>query len=274
MKSCEQTKKCGLSCKEAEESRIKYGDNTFDKQKSKSFLRCFFSNLGDPIIKILLGALAVNLFLVFRGGDIIETVGIAVSIFLATFISTLSERGSEAAFRKLDEECSHAKFRVFRDGKIVEIPIEEIVVGDLVCVSAGEQIPADAFIISGCLRVDQSMITGENKEVEKICSRDKTKTPASKSAVFRGCTVLSGEAELEIFAVGKNSFLGEISDEVKLQTRESPLKIRLSKLAKQISRLGYVAAILISLTYLFQNFNTNWFLDCHLLLLKSPLFPL
>ena len=251
MKSSSKTKKYGLSQEEAKESRIKYGDNTFGKQKSKSFLKCFLGNLGDPIIKILLGALAVNLFLVFRGGDIIETIGIAISIFLATFISTLSERGSEAAFRRLDEECSHAKFRVWRDGKITEIPIEEIVVGDVVTVSSGEQIPADAFIISGNLKVDQSMITGEGKEIEKICSKDKTKTPSSKSAVFRGCTILAGEADIHIFAVGKSSFLGEISDEVKLETRESPLKIRLAKLAKQISYLGYIAAALISLTYLF-----------------------
>ena len=83
---------------------------------------------------------------------------------------------------------------------------------------------------------------------------DKTKTPTSKSAVFRGCTILSGEAEIEIFAVGEQTFLGKISDEVKIDTRESPLKVRLSKLAKQISVIGYIAAFLISLTYLFNVF--------------------
>ena len=251
MKSSIVSKSRGLTDTEAEISRREHGANLFSKRKSKSFLRCFFENLGDPVIRILLAALGVNLFMVFRGGDIIETVGIGISVFLATFISTLSERGSEAAFRKLDEECSHSSFRVWRDGKLTELPIEDIVVGDIVTLSAGEQIPADAFVISGRFRVDQSMLTGESREVEKFCSADRTKTPSSKSAVFRGSTALFGEGEIEIFAVGESSFLGKISDEVKIDTRESPLKIRLSRLTKQISRLSYLAAILIALAYLF-----------------------
>lgn len=251
MQSGTEIKQRGLSSPEAKKSRDEHGANIFSKQKSKSFLKCFFENLGDPIIKILLVALLVNLFLVFRGGDIIETVGIAISVFLATFISTLSERGSENAFRRLEEECSHASFRVWRDGRITELPIEDIVVGDVVKISAGEQIPADAFVISGNVRVDQSMLTGESREIEKRRSTDKTKLPSSKSAVFRGSTVLHGECEIEIFSVGEESFLGKISDEVGKDTRESPLKLRLSKLAKQISRLGYASAILIALTYLF-----------------------
>lgn len=252
MKISESTEKQrGLCQEEVEESRKKYGANTLSERKSKSFLRCFFENLGDPVIRILLCALVVNLFFVFRGGDIIETLGIAVSIFLATIISTLSERGSEAAFKKLEEECSHALYRVRRDGEIKKVPIEELVVGDWVLIGAGEQIPADAFIRSGRIRVDQSSITGESREVEKLCSRDTTKTPSSASAVFRGCPVVSGDAEMEIFSVGEHSFLGQISDEVKMDTRESPLKLRLSKLAKQISRLGYAAALLVALAYLF-----------------------
>ena len=214
-------------------------------------MRCFFENLGDPVIKILLAALVVNIFLVFRGNDIIETIGIATSVLLSTFISTLSERGSEAAFRRLEEECSHASFSVYRDGALTETSIEDIVVGDVIKISAGEQIPADSFVIHGNLSVDQSMLTGESKEIKKIYSTDKTKTPSSKSAVFRGSTVLSGEAEIRVFAVGEESFLGKISDEVKLDTRESPLKVRLTKLAKQISLLGYVAAFLVALAYLF-----------------------
>ena len=244
----------GLTSNEAEASRRENGANILSERKSKSFLRCFFENLGDPVIRILLAALAVNLLLVLRGGDIIETIGIAISVFLATFISTVSEKGSEAAFRKLDEECSHSSFRVWRDGALCEIPIEDIVVGDIISISAGEQIPADAFVVSGNLRIDQSMITGESREINKICSTDRTKLPSSKSAVFRGCTVLSGEAEIEVFSVGENSFLGKISDEVKLDTRESPLKLRLSVLAKQISRISYLAAILIALAYLFNTF--------------------
>ena len=249
-----QNFKKGLCDQDVIRSEKEFGKNIFSATKPKSFLRCFFENLGDPVVKILIIALVVNLFLVFRGGDIIETIGIGISVFLSTLISTLSERGSEAAFRKLDAECSHALYRVFRNGKLCEISIEDIVVGDLVRVSAGEQIPADGFVVHGDIKLDQSMITGESREVSKIYSMDKTKTPTSKSAVFRGCTILSGEAEIEIFAVGEQTFLGKISDEVKIDTRESPLKVRLTKLAKQISVIGYIAAFLISLTYLFNTF--------------------
>ena len=254
MKTATKNKVRGLSTEEAEISRKKHGANTLAESKSKSFMRTFLENLGDPVIRILLGALIVNLFFVFRGGDIVETVGIAISVLLATLISTLSERGSEAAFRQLEEECSHSKFRVWRDGELCELPIEDIVIGDVVRVSAGEQIPADAFVIDGRLTLDQSMLTGESREVEKSKSQDSTRTPSSRSAVFRGSAILSGEAEIEVFSVGSDSFLGKISDEVGTDTRQSPLKLRLTKLARQISRLGYLAAILVALAYLFNVF--------------------
>ena len=122
-----QSIKKGLSDLEAEQSKKEHGKNIFSARKPKSFLRCFFENLGDPVIKILLVALAVNLFLAFRGNDIFETVGIAISVFLSTLISTLSERGSEAAFRKLDAECSNSSYRVYRNGILKELPIEEII---------------------------------------------------------------------------------------------------------------------------------------------------
>lgn len=272
MKSCTK-KKRGLTQAEAEASRAENGANILSERKSKSFLRCFFENLGDPVIKILLAALVINLFMVFRGGDVIETVGIAISVFLATLISTLSERGSEAAFKRLDEECSHSQFRVWRDGSLCRLPIEELVVGDLVAVSAGEQIPADAFVVSGELRVDQSMITGESREVKKNRSSDKTKTPSSLSAVFRGCTVLSGEGEIEIFAVGEDSFLGKISDEVRIDTRQSPMKLRLTRLAKQISIFSYVAAILIALAYLFNTLVIDSGFETDMILRKVKDLP-
>ncbi|MBQ2998870.1 MAG: calcium-translocating P-type ATPase, PMCA-type [Clostridia bacterium] len=255
MKTAEKIKLSkGLSEEDVARSRAEHGENRMSETKQKSFLRHFFGNLGDPIIRILLCALGVNLFFVFRGGDIVETLGIAISVFLATLISTLSERGSEAAFRRLSEECAKATARVWRDGVLRELPITELVVGDRVLVSAGEQIPADGFVLSGELRVDQSSMTGENREISKVPGADRRKTPDARSTVLRGCPVLSGEAEIEIFAVGDNTFLGQISKEVQLRTRESPLKLRLSKLAKQISRLGYLAAVLVALAYLFHTF--------------------
>ena len=258
----------GLSAAEVLRSREEHGANILSQTKKRGFLAHFFSNLGDPVIRILLGALVVNLFFVFRGGDVLETVGIAVSVFLATFISTVSERGSEAAFSRLSELYGQRSFRVRRDGTVCEVSIDEIVVGDVILVGAGEQIPADAYVISGQFSVDQSSMTGENREIEKKPSADRARTPSAKSAVFRGSTVLSGEGELCVFAVGDATFLGQISEEVQMDKRESPLKVRLGKLAKQISRLGYGAAILVALAYLFNTLVIDSSFHMPLILLK------
>ncbi len=244
----------GLSSEEARASREKNGANVLTQNKGRGFLRHFVSNLGDPVIRILLCALGVNLIFVFQGGDWMETLGIGISVFLATLISTLSERGSEAAFRRLSETCDRANVRVRRDGRVVELPMEEVVVGDVVLLGAGEQIPADGYVIGGTLGVDQSSMTGENREIVKSPSEDREQSPHGRSTVLRGCAVLSGEGEVEIFSVGDATFLGQISREVQEETRESPLKIRLTKLAKQISHLGYAAAILVAFAYLFNTF--------------------
>ena len=243
--------KKGLGEAEVIASREKHGDNRFTPEKRRGFFSHFLSNLGDPVTRILLCALGINLVMAFFGGDWIETVGIGASVFLAAMISTLSERGSEAAFRRLSEECGRSLVRVYRDGELTQLPPEELVVGDCVILGAGEQVPADGWMRSGSLRVDQSAMTGENREVEKHVCRERVRDPNHAGAVFRGCPILSGEGEVEIFAVGDATFLGRISREVQQETRESPLKVRLSKLARQISYLGYGAAFLIAFAYLF-----------------------
>lgn len=250
----EKTKITGLTEQEIARSRQQHGANILTKRKGKSFWGRFLSNLGDPIIRILLAALAVNLIFVFRSADWVETVGIAVAIFLAAFISTLSEHGSEKAFERLSEDAASILCRVRRDGTVRQIPIGEIVVGDVVLLGAGEMIPADGLLTEGSLYTDQSAMTGESRDIRKEPSSDTRLDPSSPSAIFRGCTVTSGGGEMQVCAVGDASFLGEISREIQLEQRESPLKIRLSKLAKQISRLGYVAAVLVALAYLFNVF--------------------
>ena len=157
----------GLSSEEVEQSRAQHGSNRLKEARQRSFLRHFFGNLNDPVIRILLAALCINLLFALRGGDWIETVGIGFSVLLATLISTISERGSEAAFKRLSEEWGKGTVRVWRDGVLCERPLEELVVGDTVLLGAGEQIPADCFLLRGSLRVDQSAMTGESKEVQK-----------------------------------------------------------------------------------------------------------
>ena len=273
MKTAEQRKthdhhRQGLTEAEAAASRKEHGANLLTTAAPKSFWRLFIGNLGDPVIRILLCALVIHLFFVFRGGDWVETVGIAISVFLAALISTLSERGSEAAFRRLSEECDRSEIRVLRDGVWRQIGMEEIVVGDVIRLSAGEQIPADGYVIRGTLGVDQSAMTGENREVEKCPSADRSKNPNGRSAVLRGCPILTGEADVLVFSVGDATFLGQISGELRMETRESPLKLRLTKLAKQISRLGYCAAALVALAYLFHVFWMDSGFEPHAVAMK------
>ncbi len=248
-----------LTPAEVEASRRESGDNLLTAKKRKSFFRQFISNLGDPVIRILLCALGLNLVFSFKGGDPFETAGIGLAVFLATLISTLSEYGSETAFARLSEACAQARCRVRRrDGDtdtVREIPLGEVVVGDVVVLSPGEMIPADGYLVTGSLTVDQSAMTGESREVEKTPWRARElphgePSPADPSALFRGCVILGGVGEMAVSRVGDSTYLGEISGEVQEDTRESPLKWRLAKLARQISRLGYVAAALVALVCL------------------------
>ena len=243
-----EAREVALTPDEVERSRALHGENLLPRAKRKSFWRKFLSNMGDPVIKILLVALAVNIIFTFKDSNPIESIGIAVSIFLATFISTLSEQGSEKAFEKLDAESRNEKCRVRRiDGgsgraQVVELPFSKVVVGDRVILSAGDKIAADGVLRFGRIGVDQSGLNGESREAEKHAGENFVADLSSPSSVFGGCTVLSGEGEMEVVRVGKESFLGGISEEIQTETRQSPLKIRLSKLARQISIFGYVAA--------------------------------
>ena len=271
-----------LTVAEVESSRREHGSNQLSVKRRKSFFRQFIGNLGDPVIRILLGALVLNILfsLTGDGADWFETGGIALAVLLATLISTLSEYGSEAAFARLSEECAKVSCRVRRRtpggdtaGTVCEIPLADAVVGDMVVLGAGEMIPADGILLSGELRVDQSAMTGESREVEKKPLRDDVDlphepTPAHHSALFRGCTIVSGAGEMLVTRVGDSTFLGRISEEVQEDTRESPLKIRLSKLAGQISRLGYVAAALVAVVFLLGVFLLDSEFDTGIILQK------
>lgn len=266
----------GLCENEVKISRQKYGENIFTARKRKSFIKSFLSNLGDPIIKILIIALFINVLFMFREADWFETGGIAASIFLATLISTLSEYGSEAAFERLSEECEKTKCRVIRNSETVLLDVREIVVGDLVLIGAGEQIPADGEMVSGEVMTDQSSMTGESIEVLKrvrFASEEDNFTPSSPYYCLRGCTVLSGEGCIKIKNVGDKTFLGGISREIQTETRESPLKLRLRKLAGQISKIGYAAAVLVALVYLFNVLVLDSAFDMAIIKYKLLSFP-
>ena len=253
-----------LTPAEVEASRRRGGSNRLTQKPRRGFWRRFLANLGDPVIRILLCALGLNLLFAFRGADWFETGGIALAVFLATLISTLSEHGSEAAYARLSEVCARTVCRVRRadaagQESVREIPTEDVVCGDIVTLAPGEQIPADGHLLTGELAVDQSAMTGESREARKSPAPSDAPTPeqlspADSSSLLRGCTVLSGQGEMLVERVGDRTFLGEISDEVQTDTRESPLKLRLTRLAGQISRMGYLAAALVALIFLLNAF--------------------
>ena len=254
-----------LTAAQVEESRRLHGSNQLTRRKKKGFFRQFLSNFGDPIIKILLVALAVNVIFLFHHFDWYESAGIAAAIFLATFVSTLSEHGSEAAFEKLQEEAASISCRVRRDGRVLSCPFADVVVGDLVLLQAGERIPADGLLIEGALGVDQSALNGESKEARKRPAPGDlppTDDFLSPCHLFRGGVVCEGEGVLWVRQVGDQTFYGHLAHEIQEGTRESPLKVRLAGLARTISRLGYVAAILVALADLVHatiiDYGFNW----------------
>lgn len=239
----------GLTDDEVLKNRKKYGTNEIKTEKTNSFLSLLIESLGDPIIKILLIALAIKVVFLFRDFDWFETLGILIAIFLASFISTISEYGSEKAFKKLQEESSKLKCLVKRNKKVTEVLIDEIVKDDIVILQSGNKVPADGVIINGLVSVDESSINGESKEIHKEPVTGGKVLPKNK--LFRGTVIYSGQALFRVTEVGEHTFYGKIASELQEKTGESPLKLRLRTLAKIISTLGYIGAFLASVSYLF-----------------------
>ncbi len=243
----------GLSDEEVRESLELYGDNSLHKEKTKGFFRKLLENLSDPIIKILIIAMTAQIIFSFGNVNYIEVFGILAAILLSTLVSTLSEHKSEQAFAKLEAEALNTDVSVLRNERIVKLKISELVVGDVVYLSVGEKIPADGKIIDGKISVDQSALNGEGVECVKTAGNDARFELSSKSKVFRGSIITDGNAVMKVERVGEKTYYGMVAKDVQTETRVSPLKLRLEKLAKQISRIGYVVAIIVGITYLFNS---------------------
>ncbi len=242
----------GLTEKQVVESRVKYGSNEITIIKQKKFVNMLLNALADPIIKILLLALIIKIIFLFRDFDWFETIGILIAVLMATFISSISEYSSEKVFNKLQEDNSKIKSKVYRDGILKEINIDQIVVNDIVQISTGDKIPADGYIINGNLSLDESALNGETKEAKKV-SVIKNQLPVKNNIIYRGSVVYSGSAICKINKVGINTIYGNITKELNEKTIDSPLKIRLRTLANSISKLGYVGAFIVSSIYLFNS---------------------
>ena len=145
----------GLSYKEVVKMRKEYGRNTISNKKENSFIKLFLESLGDPIIIILLIALAVKVIVLFKDFDFFETIGILISILVASLVSSISEYGSEAAFKRLQEDASKYKVKVKRNNQSIEIDLGDIVVNDIVILNAGDKVQVDGNILKGFVLVDE-----------------------------------------------------------------------------------------------------------------------
>ncbi len=244
----------GLSDAEVLASREKNGSNELKRLEIKGPFRRFLENLADPIIRILIIALALEVIFTFGNCNFIEIFGIIAAILVSTIVSTVSEYSSERAFKRIEEEARECRVRVVRGSEVLEISSNELVVGDIMLISAGERIEADCVMLEGRLAVDQSALNGENRDAEKSPGACAGWELSDRGRVFRGSTVVSGEGVARVMRVGDATYYGMVARDVQSETRESPLKLRLSKLASQISRLGYIVAVIVAFTYLFNIF--------------------
>jgi calcium-translocating P-type ATPase len=268
--------KNGLNGGDVEESRQNFGSNGLTELKQESFFAKLLMNLSDPIIKILIVALGLNLVFVLLGySHWYETVGIFFAIAIATLVSTFFEYRNETTFQRLQAEAGKIYCKVYRNGALQEILIDEIVTGDLLLLQTGDKVPADGIIVQGELKADQSVLNGEAEEITKqpieknnvltAKLQDKfsvknynliTKMTDSDFmdaySVFRGSIVLEGNALLRVLKVGNETIYGSIVAEIQTGSEvDSPLKVKLTKLAKQISKFGYIGAIVIFVAFLF-----------------------
>ena len=266
--------KYGLNSQQVQRSQVLHGRNILPQPQQQSFLKKLGENLQDPMIKILLVALLINMVFAYSGqGDWVESIGILVAILLAVLVSTWSEYSNENAFQRLQAEASRTQCKVWRDGKPQAIPVEEVVVDDAVILQAGDKVPADGCLLEGKLQVDQSTLNGESEPAEKI-SRAIHKEQAENNVdllnqhqLFRGSVVVEGNGIMLVERIGAASLYGQLTQELKEEERESPLKLKLKDLAKQISRLGYSGGVLIALAVMLHKmivaggwnaYTSNW----------------
>ena len=242
--------KNGLTSDEVIKNRKKYGNNSLTKKNNDTFFKLLLETLSDPIIKILLIALGIKTIFLIKDFDWYETVGIVIAIMVASLISSISEYGSMRAFNKLTEETSLIKVRAKRDNKVIEIPINDVVYNDIILLGEGDKVPADGIIVSGSIAVDESMLDGEAKEKYKKACIDINKIE-DENKVYMSSVVYNGSALMLVTQVGDNTIYGKLAQELQEKEDPSPLKLRLTELAKNISRIGYVASFLVAFSFLF-----------------------
>lgn len=249
----------GLTDEEVTLSRKLHGKNVIPESKPTTFFEAFKETFSDPMIRILLVMVAIMLVLYFIGyAEIYESVGTIVAVFLVAFFSAKTEVASDTKYRELKARQKKDTCKLLRNGLITIYDINDIVVGDIVLLQSGDKIPADGILISGRLSVDNSALNGETEECKKTAAPQGTKlaglvtgeTLVDKHSLFRGTTIFDGEGYLEVQSIGTATMMGKMANEMNTEDVDSPLKVKLSKLANQISTFGYVGATVIAILYM------------------------
>jgi len=246
----------GLSDNAVSESRKIYGANVVTTQEAEGFFDKLRTNLKDPIIVILIVALAVTVFLAAMGfAPWYEGLGIAFAVVMATLIATWSEYSNENEFQRLLEEASKVKVKVFRNSTLVEILIDDLVVNDLVLLQPGDTVPADGYLLTGEIELNESALTGESETVKKTGADDEKHSKAEeKYEMSRAALVVDGEAVMKVLEVGdKTKYGATLKELTSAETRPSPLQEKLATLGRQISRFGYVGALFIAFSFMFNH---------------------
>ena len=253
----------GLTTAEVEESRRVHGANTLTEIPPDPLWKEILDGFKDPMIMVLLVAMAIQVGLFFLGqSQWYEPVGILIAILIANGVAAVSEnqqKGKASALKAAEEAKEKAK--VIREGQLIEIHVSEVVVGDIVYLQAGDKIPADGIIIDGKLKVDQASLNGETEEADKIAAPVNAeydiKDLLNMYYAYRGTIVCGGEGYMEVKVVGDKTLFGELALEAQEDQRETPLQVKLHKLADQITKFGKWGAICIVVGILAVNILTG-----------------
>jgi P-type Ca2+ transporter type 2C len=247
----------GLTDQEAELSRAQHGSNAVASQDTETFWDKLLGNLKDPIIIILIAALLITVLLtIFGYAEWYESVGIAFAVVIATFVATWSEHSNEQSFQKLLEEASMILVKVFRNGHLTEISINELVVNDCILLQPGDTVPTDGLLIAGHAEVDEAALTGESEPVKKTALPEQADpaTATEEQRLFRAGLLVDGECVMRASAVGDQTRYGQTMKELlSAEDRLSPLQHKLTVLGGHIAMFGYIGATFIFIAFMFNN---------------------
>ena len=253
----DKNKRIGLTDEQVKQSREQHGKNVLTPPQRTSLWKLYLDKYRDPIIQILLVAAFVSLILAFIEKNFMETIGIFVAVFLATTVGFYFERDAAKKFNLLTALSEEQPVKVRRNGKVMEIPRHDVVVGDVVLVEVGDEVPADGeLIVCNDLQINESTLTGEPVAEKSLEGGGDGAYP--RNVILRSTMVMNGRGEFVVTAVGDATEIGKVAKKSTEQTSvETPLHMQLDKLAKMISKVGSVVSVAAFFIFLIHDILTN-----------------